>query len=108
MKHELKPGKMTEVEVSNLGIVLLTLPARRGSLHEMPRVRVYEEYTGFTSIIRHVTLTSSKETSKGQLVDSYEIAVEWSPGGDQSGSFIEVTHPNIGAAARAKIFMAGP
>jgi hypothetical protein len=52
MKHELRPGKLTRVDVENQGSIVLTLKARRGDLHEMPVAKVFQQYTGFTAVFR--------------------------------------------------------
>src|SRR5215208_806420 len=103
MKYALKRGETIEVDLGDLPPgepVVLTLTARRGKYHKMPSVRVEKEYTGFNATIRSIRLLSDEDAENSNLgtspndVDSYEIEIDWGPGGDSSGALIAVTYPD--------------
>lgn len=114
MKYELRRGEKIEIDLSQLPAlepVVLTLTARRGKHHKMPSVRVDKEYTGFQAEIRSVMLLRDEDTEKSNLdtspslVDSYEIEIDWAPGGDSSGADIAVTYPDTGEKAEATLWL---
>ena len=114
MKYALRRGETIEVHLSELAPlepVVLTLTARRGKYHKMPSVRVEKEYTGFQAQIRSVALLGEEDAEQSNLgastndEDSYEITIDWGPGGDSSGADIAVTYPDTGDKARASIWL---
>jgi hypothetical protein len=100
MKYELKRGEKVQIDLSALPAlepIVLTLTARLGKYHKMSSVRVDKEYTGFQAEIRSVMLLRDEDAEKSILgtspnhVDSYEIEIDWGPGGDSSRADIAVT-----------------
>ena len=71
----------------------------------LPKVVVVGEYGGFECTVKSISRTKVTRAEDGTVSTNFLVLLDWSPGNDQSGCQISVTHPSTGKQAILSLYM---